>query len=135
MSQKLTVFYDGLCVLCSREIDHYRKQQGAENILFSDITSPDFKAKDWGVDPFLVHKHMHARRSDGSLATHVDAFIEIWKVLPRYQWAARAASKGIIRPFLDAGYLLFAKVRPWLPRRKQLCADSPYCEIQQKEGL
>lgn len=129
--QKLKVYYDGLCRLCSREIDHYRKQIGADRIQFIDICRPDFDATKEGLDPFEVHKVMHVRRPDGSLATRVQAFIEIWQVLPKYQFLAKLAKKSPARQSLEVGYSIFAKLRPWLPRRKsQLnCEDSPYCEV------
>lgn len=132
--QNISVYYDGLCQLCSREIQHYRKSRGSENIRFVDITSPEFQAQKEGVDPVQVHKVMHVRRSDGSLATEVDAFIAIWSVLPSYQWAARLAQQPGVRHLLNAGYQVFARVRPWLPRRKAPCADSPYCELPSGGG-
>ncbi len=127
MSQSVTVYFDGLCRLCSREIAHYQKQDGSQNIKFIDITAPTFKASIHGVDPVQVHKVMHVRRGK-KLFTKVDAFIEIWRELPRYRWAASVANKKWLRPALDAGYELFAFVRPYLPRKKNECSDSPYCE-------
>ena len=124
------VYFDGLCPLCSREIDHYRKQRGAESLRFVDITAADFNAEAEGVDPIAVHKEMHVKTSDGRLVTGVDAFIEIWKVLPRYGFAARLAQKSFIKPTLDFGYHIFAAVRPYLPRKAQGCEASPYCEIK-----
>jgi len=129
--QKLKVYYDGLCVLCSKEMDHYKRQKGADLISFLDICAKDFDAAKEGVDPIQVHKIMHARRIDGTLATRVDAFIEIWSVLPKYNRAAQFAKNPLVRKGLDFGYSLFAKVRPYLPRNKSAedCKDSPYCEI------
>lgn len=127
----LTVFYDGLCVLCSREIDLYRRQEGSNSIRFVDIADPSFDAKVEGVDPFRVHKVMHVKTMDGKLRTEVDAFIAIWEVLPSYNFAARLAKLWWIRPALDLGYVGFAKIRPWLPRRKRgNCEQSPYCETR-----
>lgn len=131
--QILTVYFDGLCHLCSREIDHYRKQEGAERIRFLDITAPGFDATKEGVDPFEVHRVLHTRSSSGEVSTGVDSFIEIWSVLPKYKWAARLARRGFVRSFLNVGYVLFAKIRPLLPRKKATnCDDSPYCEVHVK---
>jgi predicted DCC family thiol-disulfide oxidoreductase YuxK len=131
MSEKLTVYFDGLCRLCSIEINHYKKQKGADKILFVDITASDFDAKKQGVDPFLVHKIMHVKRGK-KLYTKVDAFIEIWKELPKYNWAVGMAQNILARPILNMGYEVFAVVRPYLPRKKQNCEESPYCETHQK---
>ena len=62
---KVTVFYDGLCILCSREIDHYRKSRGADLITFVDICAPGFDPAENGLDPKAVHKVMHVRRQVG----------------------------------------------------------------------
>ena len=36
-----TVYYDGACPICSREIAQYRKVQGAERLDFVDVTACD----------------------------------------------------------------------------------------------
>lgn len=128
--KKLTVYFDGLCPLCSREIDHYRIQSGSENIDFTDITAESFDAGAEGLDPKLIHKYMHIRKSDGEVQTGVDAFIAIWDVLPRFNWMAKFANKTYVRPFLNVGYLGFAAVRPYLPRKSRDCETSPYCETR-----
>jgi len=130
--KKLTVYYDGLCKVCSREINHYKKQSGSENIAFVDICSDDFNALAEGLDPHQVHKIMHVRRADGQLRTRVDAFIEIWKVLPRYSSLAKIAEWRSIKAGLEVGYTCFAKIRPFLPRYKKTkeCQESPYCEVK-----
>lgn len=129
MNSKTQIFFDGLCHLCSREIQHYRKQTGNEDLEFVDITAPGFDAKQAGLDPIEVHRQMHVRRADGSLAVGVDAFIAIWEKLPRYHFAARWGKKAIPNALLRAGYSVFARVRPYLPRKKSDCSASPYCEV------
>lgn len=108
------------------------KQEGAENILFVDICSPQFNPEKEGVDPTLIHKIMHVRRSDGSLAVKLDAFIEIWSALPKFRFLAKLAKTPIIFAGLNIGYSCFSKIRPWLPRYKSTdeCKDSPYCEMK-----
>ena len=124
----VTVYFDGLCVVCAKEIQHYQQQKGAEKIRFVDITKNSFNAAAEGLDPSEVHRVMHVRRADGSLALKVDAFIEIWQQLPRYCWLARWASRPALRRVLDLGYQAFVVARPYLPRKKNPCETSPYCE-------
>lgn len=124
-----TVYFDGLCPLCSREIDHYRKARGSDHLRFIDITHAGFDAAKEGVDPVQVHQVMHVRDQNGKLATGVDAFIEIWKVLPGYNWAARLANRTVPRGLLTVGYYIFAKIRPYLPRKTADCSASPFCGI------
>jgi predicted DCC family thiol-disulfide oxidoreductase YuxK len=127
----LTVYFDGLCHLCSREIDHYRKQSGSDKISFKDITAEDFDAQSEGVDPQQVHKVMHVKDSSGNLHTGVQAFIEIWKQLPKYSPAARLAQNPPVYAILNIGYQIFARIRPFLPRKAKDCSASPYCEIKE----
>jgi hypothetical protein len=75
---------------------------------------------------------MHVRRSDGTLATRVEAFVVIWDTLPKFHFLAQLARQRQLRWCLEAGYTVFAKVRPWLPRKIAAaeCQDSPYCEVK-----
>ena len=122
MQSKVSVFYDGLCHLCSREIAHYRRAAGSDALEFVDITDPTFDAEKLNLDPERVNQEMHVRRRDGSLAVGVEAFIALWQQLPGYRWMARAASFPPMHLLLRLGYSIFARVRPWLPRKQQVCS-------------
>lgn len=126
----MTVYYDGLCHLCSREINHYRGMKGAEAFRFVDITGTGFDAAKEGVDPVLVHKTMHVRDREGLLHTGVDAFIAIWSELPALKFIVPVARLAPVHFMLSLGYAAFARVRPLLPRKS--CESSPYCETHVK---
>jgi predicted DCC family thiol-disulfide oxidoreductase YuxK len=128
--KQLTVYYDEMCVLCAKEIHHYQKQSGSEKINFIDITAPDFDPQKEGVDPFAVHKIMHAKKSDGTLVTKIEAFIAIWQLLPKYNWLYKVSQNFLVRKLMDSGYVAFAVARPYLPKKKNRddCSKSPYCE-------
>ncbi len=126
MPTKLSVYYDGLCHLCSREINHYKKMQGAENIRFVDITGAEFNAKIEQLDPIQIHKVMHVRDRSGKLHLGVDAFLQIWL---EYQWLRPLVPVAKFFPIywlLRFFYAIFAKIRPLLPKKS--CETSPYCE-------
>ena len=125
---KLQVYYDGLCKVCSFEIEHYKKQQGAGTINFVDITRPNFNAAIEGLDPFLVHKYLHAKKPNGEIVSGVETFRLIWKQLPKYNWAYNLSENIIVSAGLNLGYQVFVNIRPYLPRNKDLCKDSPYCD-------
>ena len=125
---KGVIYFDGLCKACSAEINHYRKLPGSESFDFVDITSLTFKPEDHGLDPVKVHKVMHVRDSNGVLHEGVDAFVTIWKEIPRYHFLARLSKKQFIRWTLEQGYKAFVVIRPYLPRKKLDCSESPYCE-------
>lgn len=128
--RKLNVYFDGLCHLCSREINHYRTMRGSENINFIDITGPDFDAQKENLDPLEIHKNMHVRAKNGELQIGIDAFIAIWQELPALKFLAPIAKASPVHFVLSLFYAVFAKVRPLLPRKS--CEDSPYCETHQK---
>lgn len=124
--RNISVYYDGLCHLCSREISHYMKMKGAENIEFVDITDSLFDAVAVGLDPIQVHKSMHVRDRSGMIFTGVDAFICIWKELPALRFLVPLARSAPLYSILKIFYAIFAKIRPFLPRKS--CESSPYCE-------
>jgi predicted DCC family thiol-disulfide oxidoreductase YuxK len=128
----LTVFYDGLCKVCNSEINHYKKQNNADQIKFVDICSAEFLPDQEGLDPYEIHKTMHAKLKNGTIVTRVDAFIEIWKILPKYNWLARMASQKSVNILLDKAYTCFTLIRPLLPRysNPKDCQDSPYCQVK-----
>ena len=123
--RQTTVFYDGLCHLCSREIEHYRRMKGSDQLDFVDITSADFDPKRWGLDPQKVHQHLHVLGVHGRWQIGVAAFIAIWTELPNLRWLVPVASWKPLRVLLEIGYSGFAKIRPLLPRKS--CEASPYC--------
>lgn len=127
VDKKVRVYFDGLCHLCSREINHYRGLRGAENLQFIDITSTMFDAKKENLDPREIHKNMHVKDRDGRLHVGVDAFICLWKELPALRFLGPLAKQQPIYGFLKILYAAFARVRPLLPRKS--CEDSPYCEL------
>jgi predicted DCC family thiol-disulfide oxidoreductase YuxK len=120
------LLYDGACHLCSREIQLYKKHNVDKVIGFGDISAKGFDAQAWGVDAQAVHKHMHVRLADGSYRTGLDAFIAVWQVLPGYGWMARVAQTPGVSQALRLGYKVFAKIRPWLPKRRNAGAS---CEV------
>lgn len=120
-----TVYFDGICYLCSFEISHYRKMRGAQTIRFLDITSAEFNAALENVDPYKIHESLHVKDAQGVLYTGVDAFIEIWKEIPALNKWAKVAQINSVKSVLNVFYKGFAKVRPHLPRKS--CEESPYC--------
>jgi predicted DCC family thiol-disulfide oxidoreductase YuxK len=123
----LTVYYDGLCPLCSREIAYYRKRAPEGAVRFVDIAATDFDAREHGLDPLAVRRVMHVKAGD-EIRTGVDAFIAMWEAMPTLRWMARIAKIPGVRALLGVGYHAFAKVRPLLPRRKQPLCETGACE-------
>ena len=124
MEAALKIYFDGLCPLCSREIDHYRSYENSDRLEFIDIAHPNFDAVKEGLDPVGVHKKFHVKKVEGEILEGVPAFIEIWKTLEIWRPMQWAASAPLLKEFFKVGYLVFAKIRPVLRRNE---CDSDYC--------
>jgi predicted DCC family thiol-disulfide oxidoreductase YuxK len=123
---RLTLFYDGACPLCSREIAHYRRRAAGDPAIdFLDITDPSFDAAAHGLDPGRVHRLMHVKVGE-EVRVGLDAFLAVWDAVPGYRWLARLARLLGVHLAMNLGYHLFARVRPWLPGRRP-CASGA-CE-------
>lgn len=109
----MTVYFDGSCPLCQAEIAHYRGQDGASQLSFRDVSQPGEH-----LAPDLVREQamarFHVRRSDGQLVSGAAAFVSIWRLLPRWRWAARIAALPGMMALLKGAYWLFLPARPAL---------------------
>lgn len=121
----LTVFYDGSCSVCNREMQVYRRNNPQNRLVFIDISQPDFVARTYGKTQHEFMARMHVRDAEGVYATGVDAFILIWKAYPEnsvYQFFAKIVGFPGIMQLACLGYFLFARYRHLLPR-KQDCSS------------
>ena len=110
-----TVFFDGSCPLCSREIRHYRRLPGAEAIRWVDASRDPTSLAAAGLDRETAMRRLHARDGDGEWLIGVDAFLAIWRRLPRYRWLARFVGMRPVRRVTAWGYDRFAD---WRYRRR-----------------
>lgn len=109
---ELTVYFDGACPVCSREIAMYRSQAGAERCEWIDASSCDESTFGPGLSRDMALARIHVRRADGELVDGVRGFALMWRALPRFAWAGRLASFGPIPHVLEAAYWVFLRVRP-----------------------
>lgn len=107
-----TVYFDGACPVCSREVAHYRGRLGAERIRWVDASTADPYALGPGLDGPAALARFHVRGADGALVSGAAAFATLWRHLPAYAWLGRAASWPPMLAILEAGYRAFLRVRP-----------------------
>ena len=115
--EKMQVFYDGECCVCSAEISHYKKKDDNNSIDFVDICDEKFRAEDYGVAECDIHTNLHVKSSDGTMHRGIDAFIAIWENTPGFEKFARMMRYKIIYFFAKCGYAVFVRIRPFLPRK------------------
>ena len=122
----LTIFFDGKCILCFREVRHYKKLDKNNLIYTIDISDENFDASSYGLDEREVNINMHSKDSKGNVFIGIDTFFEIWKRIPYYNNFTFIFENKRLRPFLKFGYKTFAYyIRPNLPKRK---CDSNVCD-------
>lgn len=123
---RFKVYFDGKCVVCSKEIDYYRKKAGSSKIDWVDISVSGFDAKSEGLDASEIKRVFHVRDESGHLFTGVDGFVEIWKRLSGLSAWVKASQAPGAKHLMKLGYHVFIKIRPYLPRKSKDCHDG-YC--------
>jgi predicted DCC family thiol-disulfide oxidoreductase YuxK len=127
----LQVFFDGACPLCSREIDHYRRQDHQGRLLPIDISAPGFDPHSYGISLEAFMAELHAIDQSGTVYRGVAAFRAIWQAFPEktaYRVLARLVGLPLVEPLAGRAYRLFARLRPHLPGRKPGC-DGGSCRL------
>ena len=110
-----TVFFDGGCPLCRREIEHYQRRDRAAALAWVDIT------RDWqtlgahGLRPDQAMAQLHVLDEQGRWQIGAWGFAAIWERLPGYRWLARVVRGLHLLPLLNAAYRPFAR---WRLRRR-----------------
>ncbi len=107
----ITVFFDGKCGLCSKEINYYRKIAPDGIFIWHDITKSADDLKANGISLSEGLKLLHAKDIDGKFYVGVDSFILIWKQLKRWRLLAIFVSLPIIKQIINFAYKIFANWR------------------------
>ena len=122
----LTVYFDGGCPVCSREIAHYRRQPGAEVCAWVDASRCADAELGAGLTRAAALGRFHVRRADGELVDGMRGFATLWRVLPRSAWLGRIASFGPMLALLEFAYQGFLVMRrAWRPRPAALPQPEP----------
>ena len=111
-----TVFYDGACPLCRKEIGFYQRQKGAEQVHWQDVSESDGGDVAPGLSCQAALAKFHVMTADGRLLQGGEAFAALWTRLPRFRWLGRIGMTPPFRWLLNLGYSLFLPVRPFLQR-------------------
>ena len=107
----VTVYYDGKCGLCRKEISYYRKIANDGQFIWSDIAHDATPLSLLGVSQKAALRRLHATDSNGTLHTGVDAFILIWKQLPTWRLLAILVGIPVLRHIAAKLYNVFADYR------------------------
>jgi predicted DCC family thiol-disulfide oxidoreductase YuxK len=83
--QKITVFYDGACGLCAKEINHYKKIAPQGVFEWIDITHDLIVFEALGYTKEEGLRALHALDHGGDMHKGIDAFLLIWGKLKHWR--------------------------------------------------
>lgn len=114
---RLTVWHDGACPLCRREIALMRRLDRAGAIDFVDASVDASVGGDAGcpIDRAELLARFHARE-DGVMLSGAAAFAAMWRAIPLLRPLGLAARNAWVLALLERAYRQFLRVRPRLQR-------------------
>ncbi|MEZ9230725.1 thiol-disulfide oxidoreductase DCC family protein [Vibrio amylolyticus] len=105
----LTIFYDGTCPLCSKEMAALKKQDKKGRIKLVDIYSDEF-AQYPQINADAANTVLHAIDSTGQLILGLDVTYKAWDLVGK-GWIYAPLRWPLIKPLADWCYLRFARNR------------------------
>jgi predicted DCC family thiol-disulfide oxidoreductase YuxK len=108
----VTVWFDGSCPLCSREIALMRRLDRAQAVRFIDIGAPDAVCP---IERTAMLERFRAQEADGPLLSGAAAFAALWRAIPVLRPLGLAARNRWILRGMEWLYLRFLRLRPTSP--------------------
>jgi predicted DCC family thiol-disulfide oxidoreductase YuxK len=116
----VTVWFDGGCSLCTREIALMRLLDNAKRISFIDVASATSNCP---IDRRDLLARFHAEEN-GSMLSGAAAFAAMWRAIPILRPLGLAARNPAVLALLEKLYIFFLRHRPkfqraasWLDRK------------------
>ncbi|MDO8900807.1 MAG: DUF393 domain-containing protein [Phenylobacterium sp.] len=106
----LTVWYDGDCPLCAREIALMRRLDDEGQVEFVDLVT----AAETPLPRQAMLARFHVTTADGVTASGAAAFAQLWRRLPALRPLGRLAAWPPLLAVLEQAYRLFLRARPAL---------------------
>lgn len=107
---RISVWFDGGCPLCRREIVLMRRLDRRGAIDFIDVASGDNSCP---IDRRELLARFHAME-DGRMVSGAEAFAAMWRAIPLLRPLGLAARNRHVLSLLERAYLQFLKMRPRL---------------------
>ncbi len=111
----MTIYYDGACRLCRRQMGDFADSDTKKRLIFKDITNSSFVAEREGFDVGALQAKIHIKDREGRVATGAEAIIWIW-------WAVGKKKRAILMRlpvfnfFAKIGYKIIARLRYFLSK-------------------
>ena len=127
----LRIFYDGACSVCATEVEQYGKRDLAGRLILIDISAADFSAQPFGIALSDFLHQLHAIDQNGIVYRGVEAFWAIWQAFPAstlFGLLGTLITLPVLNPLARLGYWGFARIRRFLPKRRNSCTTGS-CRI------
>ncbi|WP_269610933.1 thiol-disulfide oxidoreductase DCC family protein [Prochlorococcus marinus] len=128
---KLTIFFDGGCPLCRREVEFLQSRNQKGFLRFIDIDSSDLPLDlKYGITYKQAMERIHALKSDGSVIKDIKVFQEAYSLIG-LGWIYAPTKLPILDKFIEFIYGLWAKYRLKItlrPSIEKLC-NKRGCEV------
>lgn len=111
-TKSVTVWYDGACPLCQREIRLMRRLDRRQAIRFIDATDPGAACP---LDRAEILSRFHVREG-GRMFSGAAAFAAMWRAIPLLRPLGILAGWRPVTPMFEAAYRVFLRLRPRLQR-------------------
>jgi predicted DCC family thiol-disulfide oxidoreductase YuxK len=127
----LTVFFDGACPLCAREIAMYRKCRGADRMRWIDVATAPAEVLPEALTREQVLARFHLQDGHGRIVSGAEAFAILWSALPAFRFLGWVFRRPVMTAILERLYVSFLKHRPRISRiilgRRSICAGDAQC--------
>jgi predicted DCC family thiol-disulfide oxidoreductase YuxK len=107
---KLTVWYDGDCPLCRREIQLMQRLDRTQAVTFIDVTRSEGRCP---IDSRELLARFHAEEN-GQLFSGAEAFAALWRAIPLLRPLGLLARNRLVLSLLERSYIRFLAIRPQL---------------------
>lgn len=103
MPDDTRVLFNADCPVCNYEISHYASYSETKGLTigFDDLNACDLAR--YGVDKDTAARRLHVLY-DGQVHSGIDAFLVLWRQMPRYRPLARVVGLPVIRQLAGAVY-------------------------------
>lgn len=108
---RVTVWHDGDCPLCRREIALMRRLDRAGRIRFVDGAQAACP-----LDRQAMLTRFHAQEEGGPILSGAAAFAAMWRAIPLLRPIGLAARDARVLALLERAYVAFLRIRPRLQR-------------------
>lgn len=110
---ELTVWFDGACPLCKREIAYIRRLDRRGAIWFEDVSLPGSACP---IDRGALLARFHAQAAGGPIVSGAAAFAAMWCAIPALRLLGELARTPVLLWAFERLYRIFLRVRPALQR-------------------